>query len=277
MDFATIADVYRETGVPTLSIIPFGIVLLVVLPVAVLIGHRAGNLRRRQTIASGEEIDLVAGQTSLGGILTLLGLLLAFSFGNALNIAQTRKITAIEEAAALSTVFDRADYLPEAGRAELKAAILKYAKTRVIPTEGGLDNTEKVLNFLDTSLQAQAKLWPLVLNATADPLPPPIKIFVAGAMNDALDAHLFRMQAFSVPVASISQATLIAAALAALFMLGNRSGLVGRALTWRVLVFAGFLFVVMMLIVDLHRGAEGLIRFDQTALLAVIFEMEASL
>lgn len=276
MDIATIADIYRETGVPSIGILPFGAVLLVALLAAVLIGHRAGRLRRLKTVSSGKEVDLVAGQTSLSGILTLLGLLLAFSFGNALNIAQTRKATAIEEAAALSTIFDRADFLPETGRTELKAAILEYARTRVVPMGDGLDSTEKVLNFLDTSLQAQAKLWPLVLKATADPLPPPIKIFIAEAMNDALDAHLFRMQAFSVPVASIGQATLIAAALAALFILGNRSGMVGRDLTWRALVFAGFMFVVMMLIVDLHRGAEGLIRFDQTALLAVIFEMEAS-
>lgn len=277
MDIATIADIYQETGVPAISFLPFGVVLLIAFPVAVLIGHRTGRLHRLKTVASGKEVDLVAGQTSLSGILALLGLLLAFSFGNALNIAQTRKATGIEEAAALSTVFDRADYLPAAGRAELKTAILAYAKTRLVPMEGGLDSAEEVLSFLETSLQAQAKLWPIVLKVTADPLPPPIKIFIAQAMNDALDAHLFRMQAFSVPVASISQATLIAAALAALFMLGNRSGLVGRDLTWRALIFAGFLFVVMMLIVDMHRGVEGLIRFDQTALLAVIFDMEASL
>lgn len=277
MDIGTIAEIYEANSVPTLAILPFGAILLASLPAAVLIGHRAGRMRRRKTLASGNEVDLVAGQTSLGGILALLGLLLAFSFGNALNIAQTRKATAIEEAAALSTVFDRADYLSEPSRTELKTAILQYAKTRVVPTEGGMDSTEEVLNFLATSLQAQAKLWPLVLKATDDPLPPPIKVFIAGAMNDALDAHLFRMQAFSVPVASISQATLISAAFASLFLLGNRAGLTGRDLTWRAFVFAGFLFVVMMLIADLHRGAEGLIRFDQTALLAVIFEMESSL
>ncbi len=277
MDIVTITDIYGKAGGPVLSYLVFGAVLLVALPAAVLIGHHAGRLHRLKTVAFGREVDLEAGQTSLGGILALLGLLLAFSFGNALSIAQTRKATAIEEAAALSTVFDRADYLPAAGRTELKAAILEYAKTRVVPVEGGMDSLEEVLNFLEISLQAQAKLWPLVLKVTVDPIPPPIKVFVAEAMNDALDAHLFRMQAFSIPVASISQVTLIAAALAALFMLGNRAGLVGRNLTWRALVFAGFLFVVMMLIVDLHRGAEGLIRFDQTALLTVIFEMEASL
>ncbi len=169
-----------------------------------------------------------------------------------------------------------AGHIEGAGRNELKLAVLDYAKTRVIPTEGGLNSTEEVLHFLETTLQAQARLWPLVLKVTADPLPPPLKTFVAGAMNEALDAHLYRMQAFYVPVTTITQATLTAAAIAALFMLGNRAGLAGRNLTWRTFVFAGFLLSVMVTIVDLHRGGEGLIRFDQTALLAAIFEMEES-
>lgn len=277
MEITTAAELYRHTSVPALSFFNVILLLLVTLPLAALVGHRVGRADREKTIASGREVDLVAGEMSLSGILALLGLLLAFSFGNALNIAQTRKVTGVEEATALSTVYSRADYLSDAGRTELKLAILEYAKTRVVPTDGVLDSTEEILSFLDTTLQAQAKLWPMVLEVTADPVPPPIKTFVAGAMNDALDAHLFRMQAFYVPITNITQFTLAAAAVAALFMLGNRSGLVGRDLTWRTFVFAGFLLVVMITIVDLHRGAEGLIRFDQTALLAVILEMEAAL
>lgn len=276
MDVSTAAELYRETSGPLLSFFGVVAVLLILLPLAALAGHHVGRADRQKTISVGKQVDLVAGQASLNGILALLGLLIAFSFGNALSIAESRKATGVEEAAALSTVFDRADYIEGAGRNELKLAVLDYAKTRVIPTEGSLNSTEEVLHFLETTLQEQAKLWPLVLKVTADPVPPPIKTFVAGAMNEALDGHLYRMQAFYVPVTTITQATLTAAAVAALFMLGNRAGLVGRSLTWRTFVFAGFLLSVMVTIVDLHRGGEGLIRFDQTALLAAIFEMEQS-
>ncbi|MDU9006863.1 hypothetical protein [Sedimentitalea todarodis] len=88
MDIATITDIYGKAGGPVLSYLVIGAVLLVALPAAVLIGHHAGRLHRLKTVSSGKGVDLQAGQTSLGGILTLLGLLLAFSFGNALSIAQ---------------------------------------------------------------------------------------------------------------------------------------------------------------------------------------------
>ena len=277
MDATTAAALYGEINLPALSFLTVAVSLLVILPISAYIGHSVGHAYRRKKIASGKEVDLVAGQTSLSAILALLGLLLAFSFSNALNVSQTRKITAIDEAAALSTVFSRADYLAEPGRTELKFALLEYAKTRVVPVDDRLDSSDDVVEFLDTSLRAQAKLWPLTIKSTADPLPPPIKTFVAGAMNVALDAHLLRMQAFSVPVSDLTQITLLAAAIAALFMLGNRSGLVGRSLTWRTFVFAGFLLVVMITIVDLHSGEEGFLLLDQTALLAVIFDMELGL
>ena len=110
-----------------------------------------------------------------------------------------------------------------------------------------------------------------------DPVPAPIKVFVGGAINDTIDAHLYRVETLSTPVSDVTQTMMLAAALVALFLLGNRAGIVGRKLTWRTFVFSGFLLVVMATIMDTQRSSEGLVRIDDTALRATIFDMQKTL
>jgi hypothetical protein len=277
MEMTTAAELYDAISLPALHMLSTALVIALVLPLAAVLGHAMGHAQRKRMIAGERELDQTTGKTSLGAILTLLGLLLAFSFGNSISVTQARKTATIQEAAALSTAFLRADYLGEPGRTELKVAILEYTKTRVMPGDEKLDTVEKVQLFLQTSLKSQAKLWPLTLQVTADPLPQPMKIFVAGAVNNALDAHLVRLQTLSTPISDYAQAMLLAAAITALFLLGSRSGSLGRELSWRTFILSGFLFLVMITIIDFQRGEEGFILTDQTALLATIFEMELAL
>ena len=251
--------------------------LLVALPAAAVIGFITGRRRRTALLAADKEVDHVIGETTLGAILALLGLLLAFSFSNALNIASKDKSALIGEAAALGTAYLRADYLSEPGRTDLKTALLDYARTRILPGDGSASSLEGAQAFLAVTLDAQGKLWPITLEATADPTPPPIKSFVASAVNDAIDAHLLRIETLSTPVSEITQAMMLAAALLGLFLLGNRAGLVGRDLTWRTFAFSGFLFIVMITITDTLRGNEGYITLDDTALRTTIFDMEQGL
>ncbi|PRY26896.1 hypothetical protein CLV78_1011000 [Aliiruegeria haliotis] len=277
MDATTTASLYTEITMPILSIHWVAFLLLLALPTAAIVGYFTGAARRKSLLAQGQKVDAVVGEATLGAILALLGLLLAFSFGNALGLTNERKSAMVEEAASLGTVFLRADYLPDPGRTELQKSILEYAKTRIFPGNGQINNEENARAFIVRTLEAQAKLWPLTLEATRDPTPNPIKTFVASAMNDAIDAHLFRLKALSNPVSDITQSMLLAAALVSLFLLGNRSGMVGRKLTWRTFVFSGFLFVVMVTIVDTQRGGEGFVRIDDFALRATIHELEQTL
>jgi hypothetical protein len=276
METATSAVLFNQITLPVLPILQAALLLAVLLPMAVVIGHFVGTKRRARLRAAGRETG-TRGDTSLGAILALLGLLLAFTFGNALSVSQATRGAITDEAAAIGTVFLRADYLPEPGRTALQSAILDYAKTRVTPGGGMLDSLEKVQAFLDTSLRAQSRLWPLMLEATADPVPAPIQSFVASAMNGALDAHLYRMQTLSVPVSEVVYLMMLVAAVTALFLIGSTSGLDGRPLTTRTFLFAGILFVVMITIIDTQRGSEGLIRIDDSPLRATIFDMEQAL
>lgn len=277
MELETAASLYRQITMPALSIGAMTVFLAVVLPAAAILGHLSGRRNRERRLAQGRDVDLQSGEASLGATLALLGLLLAFSFGSALSQLETRKGDVIGEANAIGTAFLRADYLPEPGRSELQRALYDYAQTRLVPADGGLASEEDARAFIDRSLQAQARLWPITLEATAAPLPAPIATFVAGAVNDVLDAHQIRLRGLSAPVAELAQTIVVAAAVTALFILGNRSGVAGRALTWRTFVFSALLFVVMMTVIDVQRGGQGLIRVDQSALAATILDIERSL
>lgn len=271
------AEGLYHIDVPTVSLSVAAIVLFIGLPASALIGFAMGKRVRRLTQEDGGETAQNSGETTLSAILALLGLLLAFSFGNALSHAQELKTSITNEAAALGTAFLRADYLEEPGRTELKRALLAYSETRVLPEDHRISSPEAAQAFISVTLEAQAKLWPLTLDVTRDPTPPPIKAFVASAVNQALDAHLVRVQLMSHPISEVTQAMMFAAALAALFLLGNRAGLLGQKLTWRIYVFSGFLFVVMVTIMDSQRGGEGLIRMDETTLRATILDMQTAL
>lgn len=277
MEFATSAAAYNQIDLPLLSLGALALGLVVLLPGAVLAGFLLGAHHHRRVVARGGTVDQRVGETTTNSVLAILGLLLAFSFGNALTINSSFKTALIDEAANLGTVFLRADYLSEPGRTEIKQAVFDYAQTRVIP-EGGITHSfEEAKGFLETTLRAQAKLWPLTLEHTADPMPPPIKAFFAGAMNDALDAHLYRMRTLSEPVSSYIQLMVLGAAVAALFLVANRAGSMGRDLSWRTFLLSGFLFVLMITIVDIGRAAQGFIQVDDATLRATIAEMEIAL
>jgi hypothetical protein len=278
METATSASLFNQITLPLLPLHWTLVLLAVLLPTAVILGHRAGVFRRGRLVAQGKADEASGSDTAVGAILALLGLLLAFSFGNALSTSQATKSAITSEAAALGTVFLRADYLPEPGRTNLQVAILDYTKTRLTPRDTPMHSLAVVQAFVDKSLRAQAKLWPLMLEATTDPsVEPPIKAFVAGAMNEALDAHLYRMETLALPVSEVSQTMMLIAAVVSLFLVGNQAGIEGRSLNWRSFVLAAILFVVMATILDTQRTNEGLIRIDVSALHATIFDMEQAL
>lgn len=274
---STSVSAYDEISINTLGLPFVALILLVVLPLSVAAGFASGRHRRQRLLASGGAVDVVVGEMAMNAFLALLGLLLAFTFGNSLAVSLSIKAATTDEASALGTAFLRADYLAEPGRTELQRALLEYGQTRVVPKHAPIDSEKKLNAFLETTLSAQARLWPLTLEATRDPTPLPIQTFVAGAMNAVLDAHLYRVSSFSVPVSAFTQAMVLAAAATALFLVGNRAGMLGQSLTWRAYAFAFFLSAIMYTIIDLRRANAGFILADDSTLRATILDMEQAL
>ena len=272
-----LTSVYTQLDVPAFSLLTGALTILILLPIASFVGYSAGKARRNRATNSEVESELLQDDTTISAILAILGLLLAFSFGSALSHSQNIKSALTNEAAALGTAFLRTDYLEEPARTELREALLAYAETRVMPGDHTINSVQMAKAFLARSLEAQAKLWPLTLEATQDPLPPAIKSLVASSINEALDAHLYRVQFLTNPMSNFTKLMMLAAATVALFLLGNRAGLKGRRLTWRLHVFSLFLFVIMTTLLHTQRGNQVFVREDDTSLRATMLDMELAL
>lgn len=275
MTIETSAAFYDRITLSELSLTTISILLVICLPGALVLGNRIGMGRQRRLAAQGRTVGPAMSDTTQAAFQALLGLLLAFSFGNALTVSQKIKEAIASESAAIGTAFLRADYLPEPGRSELRRALLAYAQTRVVPENevfGGRGDTRR---FLERTLSAQATLWPATRAATTG-VEAPIQAFVAGAMNEVIDAHTYRVSSLSVPVTTFTQQMLFFGAIATLFIMGNRTGLMGQALTWRDIAFALFLCAVMYSVVEIRRPREGLIRVDDSVMRTTIHDMELS-
>ncbi|RYH07176.1 hypothetical protein [Tropicimonas sp. IMCC6043] len=251
------------------------VAFFIALPAIALLGHRTGILEYRHRNPSEPDRGL-PGETSLGALLALLGLLLGFTFSAALHWREDRATAVVEEAAAIGTAFLRADLLPDGAGRPLQEALLAYARTRVVPAGVTPDRAE-VETFVVKSLEAQAALWPALKAGLGPDTPAALQVNVSGGVTEVLDAHTRRAAAASKTISSSTQAFLLLVTAAGVFVVGNRSALRGRRLSWRTFLFSIVLASVLVLIEDLDRPTDGFTTVPQGALVAVVADMEAAL
>ncbi len=139
--------------------------------------------------------EATRGDVTLGAMLALLGLLLAFTYAFGLGRADQRKQAIWNEANAISTAFLWADLAAEPGRTALRKRLLDYTRTRVVSHEMVKDH-EHLKQAVQRSLKAQAELWPATKTALEGDIPGPIQASIVSAINAVLDAHTVRRQFF---------------------------------------------------------------------------------
>jgi hypothetical protein len=247
--------------------------LVVVLPALTYFGYRLGQATYVKHGFGRNPPRHLSGDTSLGAILALLGLLLAFSYASSLSWSDARNRALVDEAMAIGNAFQSADLLPEPGRAELQKAILGYARTRHIPKES-FQSSENLQAFIQHTMAMQGALWPVALDAVGGETPAPIQTFILGNVSWVLDAHMIRFMVGSESLPLVVKLMLFLSAALALVIAGNKSALQGRPVTWRTFALAGLISVVMIVILDLDRPRDGLITINSDAMRVTISDLE---
>jgi hypothetical protein len=129
----------------------------------------------------------------LGGALTLLGLIVGFTFSMAVSRYDQRKNYEEQEANAIGTEYVRADLLPSADAGKVRGLLKSYLDQRILAytTRGAVDRRQ-----LDArTARLQAELWSaLVGPATAAPTP--VMALVVGGMNDVLNSQGYTQAAW---------------------------------------------------------------------------------
>jgi hypothetical protein len=227
------------------------------------VGFRVGS-RRRAGSGQGTITDL---GTTLGGLLGLLGLLLAFTFGMAGERYDRRKTLVVEEANAIGTAWLRADLVPEPMRGQAREILREYTQVRLDAANYG--NRPRVVAALARSEQLHEALWAVTVAAAAAAPSPATALFVA-SVNEVIDMHGRRIAAaVRNPIPPVIFGTLYLVALLVLGMLGYSRGVAGDRNPVTTTILAVVLAVVMALILDLDRPGEGYLRVSQQAMVDV--------
>jgi hypothetical protein len=146
--------------------------------------HRRSNL--------AEEIRPDFG-VILAATLTLLGLIIGFSFSMATSRYDLRKSYEEAEANAIGTEYVRADLLPAAEASDVRALLRQYTDLRVrFYTTRNLDDLRQI--NLETA-QVQARLWSAVA-ASANAQPTAVRTLAAAGMNDVLNSQGYTQAAW---------------------------------------------------------------------------------
>ncbi len=128
-----------------------------------------------------------------GAVLTLLGLLIGFTFSMALSRYDQRKNYEEAEANAIGTEYVRAGVLPSAEAAKLRELLRSYIDQRVLfYTTHDRQQLRQV--DVDTG-QLQNALWSVV-QARAVAEPTPITALVVSGMNDVLNSQGYTQAAW---------------------------------------------------------------------------------
>jgi hypothetical protein len=230
--------------------------LLSALALAALVGSGwLGRLaaRRRRLLGEGEREDfgLVVGAT-----LTLLGLIVGFSFSMALDRYDQRKALEEDEANAIGTAYLRAELLPEADATRLKGALRAYLKARIdfyATWEGGdLGPVDAKTTLL------QGEMWNVVKAATIANQNP-VTALVAAGVNDVLNAQGYAQAAWWNRIPPPAWAMMGAIALCATFLVGYSAKNTPRE-HGLLLVLPLVLSTAFYLIADIESPRGGSIR-----------------
>jgi hypothetical protein len=233
------------------------------------IAAQAGAAMRKQRPLQEEERDdfgLVEGAT-----LTLLGLIIGFSFSMATTRYDQRKNYEEAEANAIGTEYVRIDLLPKADAATIRNQLHRYTELRIAfyRTRRG-DELDRI-NAETAALQT--KMWEAV-EAPSLAQPTPIAALAVAGMNDVLNSQGYTQAAWWNRIPSSAWALMIAIAVAGNFLVGYGAR---GAKTKGFLLFVLPLVVAIsfLLIADIDSPRGGFIHVVPQNLQSVLQSMPA--
>ncbi|MGA7410999.1 MAG: hypothetical protein WBW33_10970 [Bryobacteraceae bacterium] len=238
-----------------------------VLWLSVRIGIVIGKGRQLDDAARAD-FDLVLSAT-----LTLLALIIGFSFSMAISRYDQRKNYEEAEANAIGTEYVRADLLPNAdAAAKIKSLLSTYTDERILfYTTRDPSELERVNARV---AQLQNELWAAVVPA-ANARPDPVVALAVAGMNDVLNSQGYTQAAWwnRIPIAAWCLLAAIAVCCSVLVGYGSRRVKGSRVL---ILILPVIVSIAFLLIADIDSPRGGLIRVRSQNLHALVQSMHPS-
>jgi hypothetical protein len=240
-------------GVAMSSIVDKPFVVLGVFLISQWIAAYLGDFARARyrPARKEEQEDLDVVQSA---VLTLLALIVGFSFSMAVSRYDLRKNYEEAEANAIGTAYARADLLPTESVASVRDLIRKWLEARIVFYE---QREERQIGEVDHEFEKlQAELWSAILPASKAQ-PTPVTALVIAGINDMLNAQSRTQGAFwnRIPIAAWGLMVFIALACNLLLGYGER-----RRGALLLLVIPMIVSISVFLIADIDAPRGGIIR-----------------
>ncbi len=215
---------------------------------------------KAQVGQSQEDFGVVQGAT-----LTLLGLIIGFTFSMALGRYDQRKNYEEEEANAIGTEYFRAELLPAANATKIRMLLVSYLDQRMLFYT---TRDEHELGQIDgKTANLQAELWSVV-KAAAVAQPTPVMALAVAGMNDVLNSQGYTQAAWRNRIPIAAWALMMAIAICSTMLVGigarNAGGRSGLLLVLPLVVSIAF-----FLIADIDSPRRGIIRVIPQNLLSL--------
>jgi hypothetical protein len=222
-------------------------------------GYRAGKWRHQHT---PDEREMPVG-AMVASILGLVALVLGFTFSLAASRFDARRMAVLEEANAIGTCYLRSRLLPEPEGTEIARLLREYVDVRIRGTSGG-----DVEEHIRRSEQLHELLWTQATAAAAkNPGSIMTGVFVQ-SLNDVIDIHAKRvLVGLHSRIPTVIWAGLYLLAILGLTAVGYQAGLSATRRSPVMIPLILAFSLVLLLIADLDRGQEGLLRISQRSLL----------
>jgi len=136
----------------------------------------------------GDDLGVILAAT-----LTLLALIIGFSFSMATTRYDQRKNYEEQEANAIGTEYLRADLLSPADAAKVRSLLRSYLEQRILFF--AIHDEEELRQISGCTVQLQAELWAAIKPAAAEQPTAVVALVIAG-MNDVLNAQGYTQAAF---------------------------------------------------------------------------------
>lgn len=213
---------------------------------------KLGDFIRKRSGASEERPRDDLGVV-LAGTLTLLGLIIGFSFSMATTRYELRKSCEQIEANAIATEWVRSDLLP-ADAPKLHELLKMYLDKRLLFY--AVRNPQRLRAISFETSQLQNDLWSTIRSGFAS-APPPVQGMLISGLNDVMNSEASTQAAFDNRVPLVAWLLIVVIASGCSFLIGLRA----HRTDWLVfLVIPIAVSISLFLIADLDSPREGAIR-----------------
>ena len=225
-------------------------------------------LRRRLELHESvrDDFGLIMAAT-----LTLLGLIIGFTFSMATNRYDQRKNLEEAEANAIGTEYVRADLLPAADGAKVRALLKRYLDERILYYT--IRGEEEVGEINVRTADLQAELWSAI-RVPARANPNPVMALVVSGMNDVLNSQSYTQAAWWNRIPGAAWLLMVAIAVCCNVLLGYRAHSF-RQEAVVLLVMPLVASISFFLIADIDSPRSGLIRVAPQNLAALAESLRA--